>query len=215
MTNLIIWGATGQAIVLEELISHSDVRLLAVFDNNADLQSPLPDVPLYIGEAGFKEWRSANVGRPVQFAVAIGGEHGVARMDRHLYLLRHGLTPRRLIHHSSFVAANAHLGEGCQVLANATVCARAILGTQVIVNSGANIDHECRLGDGVHIGPGATLAGAVLVDDYAFVGAGATVLPRVTIGAHSIVGAGSVVTSDVPNNTVVVGVPAKAVRSGN
>lgn len=213
MTNLVIWGATGQAVVLEELISHSAVRLLAVFDNNADLQSPFADVPLFIGEPGFEEWRLAAAGRPVQFAVAIGGKHGLARMERHRYLIQHGLTPRRLIHYSSFVAANAQLGEGCQVLPNATVCARSNLGAQVIVNSSASVDHECRLGDGVHIGPGATLAGAVTIEDYAFVGAGATVLPRITIGAHSIVGAGAVVTADVPSNTVVTGVPAKATGS--
>ena len=45
-----------------------------------------------------------------------------------------------------------------------------------------------------------------------WIGAGAIVLPGITIGENSIVGAGSVVTKDVPNNTVVVGNPAKVIK---
>ena len=47
-----------------------------------------------------------------------------------------------------------------------------------------------------------------------FVGAGAIILPGVTIGDHCIVGAGSVVISDVPAGSIVVGNPARVVRSG-
>ncbi|MCV3763493.1 sugar O-acetyltransferase [Companilactobacillus farciminis] len=45
-----------------------------------------------------------------------------------------------------------------------------------------------------------------------WIGAGAIVLPGITIGKNSIVGAGSVVTKDVPDNTVVVGNPAKVIK---
>ena len=41
------------------------------------------------------------------------------------------------------------------------------------------------------------------------IGAGATVLPGIVIGEDSLVGAGAVVTRDVPDHTVVVGVPAR------
>lgn len=49
-----------------------------------------------------------------------------------------------------------------------------------------------------------------------WLGAGAIVLPNVTIGEGAIVGAGSVVTRNVPDNTVVAGVPAREIsgRSG-
>jgi acetyltransferase-like isoleucine patch superfamily enzyme len=47
----------------------------------------------------------------------------------------------------------------------------------------------------------------------ASIGSGATILSNVTIGENAIVGAGSVVTRDVPANTIVVGNPAKVLRS--
>ena len=53
---------------------------------------------------------------------------------------------------------------------------------------------------------------AVTIKRNAWIGAGATILPGVTVGENSVVAAGAVVTSDVPPNTVVAGVPARVVK---
>lgn len=45
------------------------------------------------------------------------------------------------------------------------------------------------------------------------IGIGVTILPGVVIGKNALVGAGSVVTKDVPDRTIVMGVPAKVVGS--
>ena len=44
------------------------------------------------------------------------------------------------------------------------------------------------------------------------IGAAANILPNVVVGENCIVGAGAVVTKDIPDNKVVMGVPAKIVR---
>ena len=45
-----------------------------------------------------------------------------------------------------------------------------------------------------------------------WIGSNATILPGVTIGDGAIVAAGAVVTRDVPENTIVSGVPARVMR---
>lgn len=55
--------------------------------------------------------------------------------------------------------------------------------------------------------------GPIIIGDNVFIGHGAIILPRVTIGSNVIVGAGAVVASDVPDNCVVVGVPARTVKT--
>jgi len=54
--------------------------------------------------------------------------------------------------------------------------------------------------------------GHIVIEDDAWLGTGAIILPDVRIGTGAVVGAGSVVTKDVPDFTVVGGVPAKAIR---
>lgn len=55
--------------------------------------------------------------------------------------------------------------------------------------------------------------GHIHIKKNAWIGAGATILPCVTIGKNSVVAAGAVVSKDVPDNTVVGGIPAKVLKS--
>jgi acetyltransferase-like isoleucine patch superfamily enzyme len=61
----------------------------------------------------------------------------------------------------------------------------------------------------------ALISKPIVVKRNAWIGAAATILPGVTIGENSVVAAGALVTSDVPPNTVVGGVPAKIIKSIN
>ena len=54
---------------------------------------------------------------------------------------------------------------------------------------------------------------SILIKRNAWIGAGATILPGVTIGENSIVAAGAVVNKDVPDNTIVGGIPAKLIKA--
>jgi acetyltransferase-like isoleucine patch superfamily enzyme len=51
----------------------------------------------------------------------------------------------------------------------------------------------------------------VRIGDCTFIGANAVILLGVTIGSHCVIGAGAVVSTDIPDRSVAVGVPAKVV----
>ena len=59
----------------------------------------------------------------------------------------------------------------------------------------------------------ALITKPIRIKRRAWIGAAATILPGVTIGENAVVAAGSVVTKDVPDNTIVAGVPAKVIKS--
>lgn len=60
---------------------------------------------------------------------------------------------------------------------------------------------------------GYTKIAKVEIGNNVFIGANSVILPGVKIGDNVIIGAGSIVTKDIPDNSLVVGNPAKIVRS--
>jgi acetyltransferase-like isoleucine patch superfamily enzyme len=83
------------------------------------------------------------------------------------------------------------------------------------------------IGDGTMIGPNVQLltdnhdlhnrmvlrCKPITIGKNVWIGAGATVLPGVTIGDNAVVGSCAVVTKDVPENAIVVGNPARVIRT--
>ncbi|MFV5687982.1 sugar O-acetyltransferase [Flavobacterium sp. ZT3R25] len=59
----------------------------------------------------------------------------------------------------------------------------------------------------------ATISQPIVIKKGAWIGVGATILPGVIIGKNSIVAAGAVVSKNVPDNTIVGGIPAKFIKS--
>jgi sugar O-acyltransferase (sialic acid O-acetyltransferase NeuD family) len=203
---IVIWGATGQAIMLEEILRFNKILISAFFDNNVNVVSPFNNIPIFYDKNKLKDFRG------MYFAVAIGGALGRDRAAKGEEIKNIGLFPLTLIHPSAYVSNTSILQEGVQVLPMAKVCSRAKVGEYSIINTGASIDHECVLGKGVHIGPNATLCGCIKVGDYSFIGSNSTILPKITIGNNVIIGAGAVVTKNVKDNSIFVGNPARKLQ---
>ena len=114
--------------------------------------------------------------------------------------------------HNKAVCSNYidwHPQGGILVAANATINPFVKIGKGVICNTSCSIDHECIIGNYVHIAPSAVLCGNVKIGDNSFIGANSVIKQGITIGKNVIIGAGSVVISDIPDNGVIAGNPAK------
>ena len=104
------------------------------------------------------------------------------------------------------------IGNGCNIMAGAIISNDVTIGNGCIVYFNAILSHDCIVGNFVEISPNATLLGRCVIGSYTQIGANATILPNISIGQNVIVGAGSVVTKDIPDNCLVVGVPAKIIK---
>jgi serine O-acetyltransferase len=99
--------------------------------------------------------------------------------------------------------SQANIGEGFYIAHHGTI----------VVNPLAVIGKNCNISQGVTIGKANTgpKAGVPVIGDYVYIGPGAKIFGNIRIGNNVAIGANSVVTNDVPDNGVVVGVPARVV----
>lgn len=130
------------------------------------------------------------------------------------------------IWHFSHIMAGAVIGERCNLGQNVVVMAGTKLGNNVKVQNNVSIYEGVELEDDVFCGPSCVFTNVMnprshisrkteyrktLVKKGASIGANATIVCGSTLGQYAFIGAGAVVTSDVPDFALMVGVPARRV----
>lgn len=104
---------------------------------------------------------------------------------------------------------DTHLEEGLCIMQNAIVESDAIICEGSLIHNNVMISHGVRVGKYCEVSPGAKLLGNVTIGEMCLIGSNAVVLPNLKIGNNVRVGAGAVVTKNIPDNIIVVGIPAK------
>jgi len=192
-----LYGASGHARVIVDMLSASGLKVDAMFDDDVSIKE-LMSIRVrhhWQGESPIVISIGNNVTRK-QIAEKLNCEFFTA------------------IHPSAVVSPSARLGDGSVVMQGAIVQSGTSIGRHCIINTGASVDHECVIEDYVHVSPKATLCGNVHVGEGAWIGAAAVVIPGVKIGKWCTIGAGSVVVSDIPDGAIAYGNPCRVRKDG-
>ena len=188
-----------------DLIESSSIYRLYGFIDNHDLSRQFGlDHITYLGT---DECRDQYLKKNPDLNFVLGMDNpGDRKKILKYYNPKHFVT---LVSHLSHVSQRANIGKGSILQHRTTIMPFAKIGQGCLLNCNASIHHESVLGDYSTMAPGSILLGRVKVGAEAYIGAGAIVKENCTIGKGAVIGAGAVVVKDVPQNTRVVGVPAK------
>ena len=124
------------------------------------------------------------------------------------------------------ILEEAQIGDDVNICSHCFIENDVVIGDRVTIKNGNQLWDGLIIEDDVFIGPNVTFTNdryptskndsyvraKTIVKKGASIGGGAVILPGIVIGACAMVGAGSVVTSDVKENSVVVGNPARYIR---
>ena len=113
-----------------------------------------------------------------------------------------------IISPKSYVADYTSIGQGTVVLSNALINVESNIGEFCIINSSCIIEHNAVIGNYCNVSSGANIGGNVTIDDNTFIGSSASIIQKRNIGKNSVIGAGAVVTKNIPDKVLAVGVPA-------
>ncbi|MGQ0524123.1 MAG: DapH/DapD/GlmU-related protein [Betaproteobacteria bacterium] len=130
------------------------------------------------------------------------------------------------IWHWTHVSGGARIGANCSLGQNVYVANRVVIGNNVKIQNNVSVYDAVTLEDDVFCGPSMVFTNVVnprsavsrkhdyqdtLVRKGATIGANSTVVCGYIIGQHAFIGAGAVVTGDVADYALMVGVPARRI----
>lgn len=135
----------------------------------------------------------------------------IYRISRFFYLRRLIFISRffdylNYFFHNSYISGKSKIGENTFF---------AYGGIGVVLHNDTIVGDNCMLGQGITIGGRSGSKSPPIIGDNVYISAGARVLGDIEIGDNSTIGANAVVIKDVPENSIVAGVPAKLIRYKN
>jgi sugar O-acyltransferase (sialic acid O-acetyltransferase NeuD family) len=105
------------------------------------------------------------------------------------------------------------IGSGNIITAGCVLTVDISIGSYNIFNLNTTIGHDTTIGNFNVFNPGSHISGSLNISNSILFGTNSAVLQGLKIGSKSIIGAGSLVNKNVEENTVVVGVPARAIKT--
>jgi carbonic anhydrase/acetyltransferase-like protein (isoleucine patch superfamily) len=187
--------------------------------NHPDVVEPLADfwsraitlAYTLLMKGRFRHWgKQSRIMPPfrVSYPSAIQVGDGVMIMDHGWFNVKDYRTDGRaslIIDNGTFIGRFVHINAWQDVVieANVLIAHHVLIGDETHFYEDPNIPIKFQ---------GGGFAGSVLLRSGCWIGEGVAILPGVVVGKNAVVGANAVVTRDVPDYTVVGGVPAKVIK---
>ena len=147
--------------------------------------------------------------KQIEYVIAIGDVQARKKIDK--FASSFGFKASVLVHpHASLGKYKVTAEAGTVICANSSLTTNIKLGRHVHINLNCTIGHDSTIESYVSVNPGVNISGNVEIGERAMIGTGATILQGLSIGEGSTIGGSALVTKNIPENVIAVGIPAKS-----
>jgi sugar O-acyltransferase (sialic acid O-acetyltransferase NeuD family) len=202
---IVIYGSgRGALTVIEAIQSQGDLNVACLIDDDIAQVGEKWGIPV-IHSSQF--WQTELSSVTLFIAIA----NAEVKRKVHRRAIERGLILANVVAEKTIISPSVTLGQGNFIKSGAVIETNSKIGSCCIIDNGVVIPHDNIIDDYCHLAPGVALGSSICIGEGAIVGIGAAVSTGVSIGKGSIISVGSAVTRDVPDYSVVEGVPAKIV----
>lgn len=145
--------------------------------------------------------------------IAIGDNYNRSEVFHSIKDLGLKISFINVIHPTAILSQPIESNKGIFIGPRVVINRDAIVSPNTLFNSGAILEHDTKLGVFSSLGPNSTIAGGAIIGERTAVGLSASVLEKRVIGNDVVVGSGAVVISNIESNNIIVGLPARVLRS--
>lgn len=212
MKKVILIGTGGHAAEVREYIRYhnrvnptENIEILGFLDENEDLHRQYNYPEPYLGTV-----ESYKIQSDIEYMFCFGNMIYKEKLVNQFKA--QGATFLTFIHPTALIAESCKIGAGVLISHNASVGPMAVVGDFNILNSRCTIGHDTIMGDYNFISPQVSLSGNTSIGNHNMFGVNSATIPGVSLGNNNTIGAGSIITRDVADDCVVVGVPGKVIK---
>lgn len=209
MRDLVIVGAGGMGRTLYDMARENpgfgkDYIIKGFIDDNLHSLDAFDNYPPLLGTISGYQIQPGDI-----FLCSIGGTSRRSCMER---ILERGGEFITLIHPTSRIGTNVHIGKGCYIGAFTTVAADARVDDYNFIQSHVIIGHDVRIGKWNRIDSYVMCVGGIVIGEGCMIHTAAVINHEVSVGDGAHVGACSFVLKDVESGSTVFGNPARRIK---
>lgn len=117
-----------------------------------------------------------------------------------------------VIHPKAIISPLAKIGYNTLIMAGVVITSNAVIENHVCILPNSVIHHDTKVGEYTLIGSNVSIAGSTVIESNCYIGSGSKIMNGICISKNTLVGLGTTVLKNLPENSKVVGNPARDIQ---
>lgn len=212
MKNILIYGASGHAKVIADIIlENKEYNIVGFLDSFKPINQAIYGHKII----GNLDSLAQLIVKHNISGIIIGiGDNFIRKTIYHKVTeIAPNLEFITAIHSSAIIAQDVVISEGIVIMPGTIINVHAKIGKLCILNTKSSLDHDSEMADFSSLAPSVNVSGNVKIGECSSICLGASIIQNLTIGHHTVVGAGSLVLKSIGNYKQAFGSPIDTIKS--